>query len=270
MTLKQKRNIFIAGGALVAVLVVGLIILWVTVWSPPSKQDFKDARASVKTIDDSYEKIDDAYRKYYREVRFGLSSDKARETVLAGSADEKKKYVDVMNSHQAALTSFEENKAYKDSEVAAAYDKFVAKDKLYVANSDGFIYPLFTFRSSLNTCDDVFQVAKAGTPTAIAKLHKEASQDCLADLDEVAKSKPGPVATYGKKFAVIVRERQVVFDKTAGGEMSLEDSAKKIREVGSKYGVLDPIGEVTKNAKAINFADELDALKKVLDRKATQ
>lgn len=270
MTPKQKRTLFIAGGVLAAVLATGLIVLWVLVWSPPSQQDFKDARATVKTIDDSYEKIDDAYQKYFREVRLGFASGKTYKVVVAESAEEKKKYVDVMNSHQAAIERFEEGKGYKDPEVATAYDKFIAKDKVYVVNSDGFVYPILAFRSSLNTCDDVFQVAKAGEPTAIAKQHKEASRDCLADLDETAKSKPGPLADYGKKFADIIRERQVVFDKTAKGEMSLEDSAKKIRELSGKYGVLDPLGEVNKNAKAINFADELAALKKVLDRKAAK
>lgn len=267
---KQKRDIFIAGGALAAVLVAGLIILWVTVWAPPSQQDFKDARTTVKTIDDSYEKIDDAYRKYYREVRFGLASDKTREAVIDESAAEKKKYLEVVASHRAELKAFEENRAYKDPDVATAYDKFAAKDKIYIANSEGFVYPLFAFMSSLDTCDDVFQATKAGGPAAIAKQHKEVSKACLADLDEAASTKAGPLATYGKKFAAIVRERQVVFDKTAKGEISYEDSIIKIKELAAQYSALDPIGEVNKNTKALNFADELDALKKVLDRKATQ
>jgi hypothetical protein len=270
MIQKQKRTLFIASGALAAVLVMVLIVLWVTLWAPPSKQDFKDARATVKAIDDSYEKIDDAYRKYFQEVRFGFAAGKTREVVIAESAAEKKTYVDVMNSHQAAITTFEESKVYKDPDVASAYDKFIAKDKLYVANVDGFIYPFVAFRSSLDTCKDVYDVAKAGVPTLIAKQHKEASKDCLADHDEAASSKAGPFADYGKKSAAHVRERQVVFDKTAREEISLEDSIKKLRELATKYGGLDPLGEVNKNAKAINFADELDALKKILDRKAAQ
>lgn len=270
MIRKQKRTLFIAGGVLAAVLAAGLLVLWVTLWAPPSRQDFKDARATLKTIDDSYEKIDDAYQKYYREVRYGIRGGKPRSTVLAESAADKKAYLEAMDNHKAAIEDFEENKAYKDAEVATAYGKFITKDKQFVANSEGFVYPLLPFTSSLYTCEDVFQVASAGFPKAIAKQHKEASNDCLADLDEAAQSKPGPLATYGKKFAAIIRERQSVFDKAASGDMSLEDSSKKIREISGQYGVLDPLGEVQKDAKAVNFADELDALKKLLDRKAAE
>lgn len=267
---KKKRNIFVAGGALAVVLIVGLIILWIVVWAPPSRPDFKDARATVKTIDDSYEKIDDTYQKYFREVRFGFASGKTRQVVIEESAEEKKAYIDTMTNHLAAIKTFEESKAYKDPDVAAAYDKFIAKDKQYVANVDGFIYPILAFISSLDTCKDVYEVAKAGVPTLIAKQHTEASKDCLADHDEAAHSKPGPLADYGKQSAAHVRERQVVFDKTAREEISLEDSVKKLRELAAKYRPRDPLGEVNKNAKAVNFADELDALKKVLDRKAAQ
>lgn len=270
MTPKQQRNIFIAGGALAVLLVVVLITLWLTVWAPPSQQDFKDARATVTTIDESYDKIDDAYQKYFREVRFGFAGGKTRDTVVEESAAEKRAYIEAMSSHKAATKSLAESKAYRDTDVAKAFDVFMAKDKTYVANLDGFVYPILAFRSSLTTCDDVYKVATAGFPKLIASQHKEASKDCLADLDETAKSKPGPLAKYGKKVAELVRERQVAFDKAASGEMSLEDSAKRIKELGNEYGRLDPLGEVNKNAKSLTFAAELDALEKVLDRKAAE
>lgn len=270
MITKQKRTLLIAGGVGAAVIVAALVAMWVLVWAPPSQQDFKDARATVTKIDDSYEKIDDAYQKYFREVRSGFASGKTRDVVVKESAEEKKKYIDTMNSHLASLKKFEESKAYKDPEVASAYDKFIAKDKQYVANVDSFIYPIHAFISSLNTCKDVYEVINAALPVFVAKQHKEASKDCLADHDEAANSKPGPFAEYGKKSAIHVRERQIIFDKTAKEEMSINDSVKKLRELSAKYVGLDPFSEVTKKAKAINFADELAALKKVLERKAAE
>lgn len=270
MTNSSKRTLFIVSSAIVFVAALVLIVLSLTVWTKPSQQDFKDARAMVTTIDDSYEKIGDASQDYYRAVTAGFMAKKSYDSVAADTADTKDKYINAMEGHNVAVSKLEENKSLKDAEVLRVFEAFVAKDRKYTTNSDGFVYPFARFRSSLENCIDVFDVAKEKIPTLIAKRHKEASQDCLIDLDAVAASKPGALATYGKKFAAIVRERQAIFDQTANEKMSLTESGKRINELGEAYGALDPIGEFNKMTKEVNLASELKALGSVLDRKSSQ
>ncbi|MES2876758.1 MAG: hypothetical protein V4678_04805 [Patescibacteria group bacterium] len=271
--LKQmnRKTLMIGGGVLAAavILIVTLVTLSLTVWAQPSKQDFEAAKKAGEKIVTDYPgsvRLNAFFKAAVAEGRAGKTQDE----LVAAVADEKKAVVDTINSRRMIADTMAESRVLRDKETKKSFDTYYAREKSYDAYYLAYVDAFPRYYSSLVTCADIFQLTgKASDDKEFARLHNDASKDCLTDLNVLSKTSITPYANYANEFTRIVTERQKVFDAVAKDPLVAKvDGGAKIKALAADQAKNDPTDAVITFAKDASFDGELDTLIDLLDKKA--
>lgn len=267
--MNRKRLIPVVAGGVVVVL-VALVVLWITVWAPPSKTDFKTAQADAQAISDT--KVSPLISQYISAVTTQSQAGKTYDQFAPGLKNQKSHIEANLAKREASNQKIKSSKVRRDTDVSNAYDTYAAKEQKFQQYAKGYTeaYPLF--RSSFTTCAPIFDVADKAVDFVkdTADVHRKASQPCLKDLRRLAAVKGiDPLAMYGRKFIAIVEMRQKAFDDFKSGKISGEILVQKLKKTGDAVRANQPpIDKLSKLAKSSSFNGELKALIAVLKKKA--
>lgn len=265
----MNRKLLIGGiaGGIVLVAAV-LVVLFTTVWAKPDKSDYKAAQSQLNAISKSVAASNEALGRYSDAALD--AGDKVNDVAKAQqlTASPAAAFSKAIAQTKQDVATLKGMKALHDGEVKKRFEAFDAQAQKMFVYQDGIISSFVLFRQASNACYDIYKVTDtAFTPEAIAKAHKEASTDCLKELDLLAKTTSAPLASYGKSFAAIVRERQTAFDAVASKKLSDEQGGAAIRAANERYKKLDPLGDLKKQRDSFNIQTPYQALKKLIDQR---
>jgi len=255
---QRRTKLIIAGTVTVFIaLIATLTLLYVNIWAAPTKQDFEKAKAAVSDLRTSFDEVSSASTAYTATFSSGSSAKPDSEKTL------KKRYESSVNDLQKSLDEIGDMKALRDQEVRSANSALQKKADAFIGYSNGFV----AMKRSFAECNDILQVTRQ---TNAAKAHREASKDCLATLDALAKSNVTVFAEYARKFAGGVRERQKVFDSYETTNQPTEKSVSDLKKANaSLVGSLD-LEALQKASQDASGARELQKLEQVLSQKIKQ
>ena len=256
--MQRRTKLIIAGAIAVFIaLVATLTLLYVNVWAAPTKQDFEKAKAAVKSLGTTFDEVSSASAAYAATFSSGSSAKPDSEKTL------KNRYESSVKKLAQSLDEIENMKAIRDKEVRSANNALRKKADAFIHYSNGFV----TMKKSFAECNDILQVSRQ---TNVAKAHREASKDCLATLDALAKSKVAVFANYARTFANGVRERQKIFDSYEKTNQPTEKSVSDLKKANATLvGSLD-LEALKKASQDASGARELQKLEQLLSQKITQ
>lgn len=258
-----RRTALIIAASVTALIaaVIAIILLYVNVWSAPTKQDFEQAKSDVSRLETRYNDMATAVQLYSASIK----------DTKAGSEnkDSKTRYDKTVSAVNESFRTIDQSRAVRNDDVRTAYDALVKKQSVIQSYADGLIQ----YRKSFALCIDVFDVTRGQTDAKkIAAAHKKAAADCIPVLKQLKRSKTPYFADYGTNYLGAIQKRQAVFDDYADKKLSESDASTKIAEIARTdlkrvLGSADGLVEANQNA---NAGRELKRLKSVLDQKIKQ
>lgn len=267
----SKKGLIIGlsiGGGVLFALIITLIVLAATVWSGPSKTDYRAAAQTMRSLAGSYNSANTSLKSYASGLMYGYSS-----------ASSKDQFVKAFDKYKEDAQGLEGMKALGDDEVKKAYDAFKAKNEKFVTYVD-------TVTGSLDEMGEVVGKCKASNysssvyagvsnPDEVIKRFDKAISPCKTAL----KNLEGARNQIMKKFASdmsssIVKMRGVLADMVKAAK------ARNISKVYSLQSGLLKEANALRSSSA-NFAqdfrqdteanevkDELNALGRLISEKA--
>lgn len=274
--MNRKKLGITLGAVLLAVLVV-VGALFATVWSKPGVKDFESAQADLQKLRDTSGPINKTYAAYFQAVNEASRKENAsKQQIDAATADKKRELQAQIDIRNTQVKKLAESKVQRDEDIQKAFKSFQDKENKYMAYVAGYsaVYP--TFRSSLITCQDIFEITKQipeGDPEYLKKrvdLNKKETNECLADLKVLSASSFKPVANYATKFTSIANARQKTFEDVYGAKIEPPVGTEQIRKQAEDLKTLDPISAITAAQKEASFDGEIKALEEALKREITE
>jgi hypothetical protein len=264
----NRKQLIGIGAGVVALIAVVVAVLFMTIWSKPAKADYKAAQAQLNTISKSVNTSNQALTKYSDAALAAGDKVNNLDQAQKMTAPQAAAFTKAVAQTKNDVARLKDMKVMHDAAVKERFNLFDAQAQKMFAYQEGIISSFLLFRQASNACYDIYDVASISlTPDAIAKNHREAATDSLKDLDLLAKSDSIPLASYGKSFAAIVRDRQATFDGVASKKLSTEDGSAAIRAANERYKKLDPLGELKKQSTSFNIHTPYVALKKLVDER---
>lgn len=257
---RRTKLIIAASVTLFIALVTALTLLYVNVWSAPSKQDYEQAKASIRTLETQYADLGTSMQLYGSSINIAKPD---------GGKEAKAGYDKAVSAVDASMKKLEASPAQRDEEVNKIYDQLVKKHADVKSYADGYIL----LRASFAKCIDVFSVTRGSSDgKKIAAAHKKAADDCLPLLDQMKNSKTSYFADYARYYASAIRKRQAVFDSYAAKKLSDSEASAKITEIASTdlKKVLGPDDGIAKARANASAYVPLRQLNKILDQKIKQ
>ena len=269
MPTTSKRNALRIAAIIAGIIaVIGVAYaVWAVFLSPPTKQDFAEAKAKTEQIKkySGTTLLREFHFKVVAQARDGASQQK----LVEASNPEKQKTLDALSSRAKLASEVGDSRVLRDEQTKKAYDTYLARENRYAKYIKDYLDAFPAYRSSFVTCIDVFQVTKKTTDDkALADLHADAAKDCLVDLNNLAKSPITPLANYGKEFNRIIVERQKVFDGVENGSLPTAKASATIKKLSEDYSRNDPTEGFNKYGEEALFNGELNSLIDVLKKKA--
>lgn len=257
----RRTRLIIAGSVTIFIaLVVTLVLLYVNVWSAPTRQDFEHAKTDVNTLDMQYDDLSIALRLYSSSINV-VKPD--------GSKDAKTGYTKAVNAVDASFKKLDDTNALRDKDVKSAYGSLVKKrDEIRAYANDSLLY-----KKALVKCVGVFDVMHGSTDAKqIAAAHKKAADSCLPLLDRLKHSSISYFADFASSYAGAIRKRQIVFDAAAAKKISQSEVDSRISEIFNTdlKKVIGHDDEFIKAQQNATAHDALQRLKAVLDKKIKQ
>jgi uncharacterized protein YggL (DUF469 family) len=239
------KNRWIQLGVVIgAGLIVAIVALSLTVWSPPGRKDFKQAQTAVNALDEKFDKVSLAAMAYTSTSKAGPD---------AAAANAKKAYQKSVDGLMTSLKDIGAMKALRESTVRTAYDALRRKIDKFIAYTNGFTNMSLSFEA----CTGVLQVIRDKN---VAKAHRAAAKDCLAQLDKLAKSDVAPIADYAHKYADAVRTRQKIFDSYAKSGIPTNKAINDLKKANAR--LVDSL-DLNALQKARNDSSPLSEYKKL-------
>jgi hypothetical protein len=232
------------GGVIGAGLIVAVVALSLTVWSPPGRKDFQQAQTAVNALDEKFDKVSLAAMAYTSTSKAGPD---------AAAANAKEAYQKSVDRLRTSLKDIGAMKALRESTVRTAYDALRRKTDKFIAYSNGFTDMSLSFEA----CTDVLQVIRDKN---VAKAHRAAAKDCLTQLDKLAKSDVAPIADYAHKYADAVRTRQKIFDSYAKSGIPTNKAINDLKKANAR--LVDSL-DLNALQKARNDSSPLSEYKKL-------
>lgn len=268
--MSKKTKLLLAGGIAGFVLLVGvlLLVLWLTLWMPPSKADFAAAKKTADKIKE-YKALDQL-RTFANTTTIESRVGKSQQQLVDAVSKDRQKVMDLADKRSKAVEELRGSKVVRDAEVKKAFDAYAKAEARYQKYLHDFteVYPVY--RSSLVTCQAIYEIgSKVKNVKELAAAHSTASKNCLVDLGKLEKS-PLPYAAYATKFKALVAERQVVFDAVNKGTLTVPQAAVRLNAIGDKYSSskISPSSAVVKYGNDAILHGELTKLVELLNKNA--
>lgn len=265
--MNRKQLIGIGAGATILFAILA-VVGFMVIWSKPAKADYKAAQTQLSTISKSVNASNQALTKYSEAAL--AAGDQVNDLAQAQkmTTPQGAAFTKALAQTKNDVARLKDMKAMHDSAVKERFDAFDVQAQKMFAYQEGIISSFLLFRQASNACYDIYDVASISlTADAIAKHHRDAAADCLKELDLLANTESIPLASYGKQFAAIVRDRQATFDSVASKKLSTEDGSAAIRAANERYKKLDPIGELKRQSTSFNIHAPYVELKKLVDER---
>lgn len=268
MDSNKKRIAVIAGAALL--VVIAAVAVWYTFFSPPGKTDYQNALKRAEEMSKASGALDDPFVDYSRAVSSEFRTGKTYDQVEKAAADEKTAFSQARDKYVAALETLGEQKAMRNAETKESYDAYVKQNRKYLGYIDTYIanYALYYNSITDSGCAALFDVLDdAGFDGKVGQRHKKASENCVPQLEQLAKSSDKNFANYAKKFLELARERQKNFDALDSGKITGEQAADRNVELSTlsrEVTGLDPLGELLKTRDDSGVTEVYSDLKKTL------
>lgn len=262
------RNILIGVAALMVTAGIGYGV-WLAFFAPPTSADYKTAATNAESI--SEVSALDALESYQAAATTAIQEGKKQDALIADIANKKQATEAALVKRQEYADKIADSRVMRDDEVQKLADTYLSTEKKYAAyvRDDMAAYPYFL--SSLYTCQKTFDIeSKAGTK-GYAEVHKQASVDCLADLNKLTSSPITPFADYATEFKRIIAGRQKIFDDVAADKTTLIDALDDIRAFAEASRKNNPVAGYKQYIKDNSFqGTELKDLYDLLEKKAAQ
>ena len=235
-TAKTKATILSVAGWLAVVVI--LLVLALTVWSPPGKQDFEAARSLTDRTHQSYQVMTEAADRYLKSFTPLYDRGLSPSEVATATTQDRKIFERAYQRHTDDLEKLGSHKALRDDLLSKKFTPYEKHDTSFSTYMKNYLesWPLY-LKATRTTCNDVFSVVKTVEAkdtsskqyfAAFAKAHQAAAKDCLNDLDVLSKSKNGPMSNYAEKFADFVRTRQNTMERTASDELAIASAQQQL------------------------------------------
>ncbi|MFZ1812212.1 MAG: hypothetical protein WAU02_01635 [Candidatus Saccharimonadales bacterium] len=245
-------------GAVVGVVALVGVVLYLTMFSGPSKQDYQQAKTYMEDIHTKYSKLGSEVSNLM-DVSGSSSSTAGPETVQTALMD-----------YQAATMKIKSSKVYRDGDVKKAYDTFMNKNDKFIAFMDQFIDSTDALTTTSNECSrvDTSTLSKS-TPDTMLQYYDESVSGCTDSLKTLAKVPNAQMAAFGASMSTHYADlRAVVADMVTAAKAK---NATGLSSAQSKFGtVLSDIRTTSQKfqtdlGKAMDEIDVKDAANDLID-----
>ena len=259
--MNTKKNtkiiwLIVVGVALLALICAALLYLFV--WSQPTKADFKNAQTGVGALNKSYATLTERSQEYLAKI--GTSLDASSKEALA--------YNRALSEHKEKFDELSSSKVMNNKKVGSAFDSLKKKDTLFVSYTDGYI----VLQRSVQACSGIFRVTiRTSKVNEISSAHRVQAQKCLPELNRLSESDTKLFADFGKTFTSVVNERQKIFDAVSKGSMEPQDASVQIDELSARFKKAADINNELLTARSESSVTyELKALQDALKQQEQQ
>ena len=257
-SMKKGKLAALIGGGVALLALICATLLYLFVWSQPTKADFKNAQTDVKAINKSYATLTERSQEYLAKI--GTSLDASSKEALA--------YNRALSAHKEKVDELSSSKVMNNNKVGSAFDSLKKKDTLFVSYTDGYI----ALQRSVQACSGIFRVTiHTSKINEISSAHRIQAQKCLPELRRLSESDTKVFADFGKTFTSVVNERQKIFDAVSKGSMEPQDASVQIDELSARFKKAADINNELLTARSESSVTyELKALQDALKQQEQQ
>ncbi|HEY1085974.1 MAG TPA: hypothetical protein VGE34_04600 [Candidatus Saccharimonadales bacterium] len=265
----KKTKLLLIGGIAGFILLFGVILLtlWLTLWMPPSKEDFTDAKKTAEKIV-SYEGLKQV-NAFITATNAQSKAGKTGQALIDSVKTEREKALEAVDNRSNLADELSKSKVLRDADVKKLFDVYFPIEDRYGKYITNYVNEYPVYLTSSVSCVKPFNLGAAGkTIKQLAELHETYGKTCLADLAKLEKSPIPAYVKYAKEFKAVINERQKALDGVATGSMTDAAAAKHINTTNARYLTIWPTDEMKKYRKSQTFSGELKKLIEVLGQKA--
>lgn len=266
--MNKKVAFMLAGGITAAILLIGVVILalWLTLWMPPSKEDFAAAKKDAEKIVD-YNGLTQM-NKFTGAVNTQYRAGKSGQALVDATNTERQTALEAVDNRARVAEQLGKSRVLRDVEVKKAYDVYAPVEASFGAYVRNYINEYPKYMTSVVSCTKAFNLSAAGkTYKQLAETHATYKKTCLEDLAILEKSPLDPYRAYAKEFKDVVNERQTVLDGVANKTMATATAVKRLTAANQKYLTIWPHEELKEYRKKQSFSGQLKKLIEILGKK---
>lgn len=267
----KKTKLLLIGGITGGAVVIGavLLVLWLTVWSLPTKEDFVAAKKDAETIA-NHSALSEV-GKFITATNAQYNAGKTGQALVEAGRAERDEAIEIADKRSRLAERLDKSKVLRDAEVKKAYEVYAPIEVRYRAYVHNYTNEYPVYLTSTASCRKTFNLNAAGKSyKQLAKLHATYMKPCLADLAKLETSPIAPYVTYAKEYKDLVDDRQETLVGLANGTMTITAATKRLSAENEKYFTIYPQEEMKKYRKQQVFNGELKKLIKLLEKKAEQ
>jgi hypothetical protein len=243
--------------------------------SAPSP-DYDEAHDAIAKLSDAYNAVaqadvaaQQAAVTYFKSKPTGPLDDPA-------ITQSQQKLTDAFEKRDQLRDGLADLTALEDPDVEKAYDAFIEKAKEQDSFNDSYYTAFPAYRTSLDRCLDVFQVASrtpgTSSPTAYGRMllnrHDVAAKDCVDVLTGLSDSENPLMHAYAADSLTSIQKRRAVLQQLAGGQVSISAATDRFVSTTKEFNRnLDKNTAFTQEMTRVNAREEFIALSQVVDSK---
>lgn len=268
---KSNKNLIIGlvvGGVVLLAIIVTLIVLALTVWSGPSKQDYRDAASAMQKLRTDYTSASSNFSSYASSATYGYDSSSYKE-----------QFNKSFDSYKADVAGLKDLKALKDKDVKKAYDEFVAQNEKFVSFADSVNSSMDQISGVVKDCGsvDTSSISSVKSVDEIVPRYDEAVAPCLSAVKKLETASNTTISTFAKKIEKAYNDMRSVMVQLVAAAKS-KDSTKLSSLESDLYDKVDDIrtassdfaSQFKKEGDQVEVKDQLNALGKLVTDKANK
>ena len=244
--------------------------------STPTKADFKEAQTALTDLKADYQAVYDAGAQvqktsvaYFKSHPKATADDEALTSVTTA-------FDEAIEKRDDAADKVEKLDAFKDPDVAKAYETFSAKAEKGDQFHDSLFAAFPLLEQAFAACGDVFTSTKVeATPSSASDFgrrmlaqYRPAIADCLPVLEKLGTSENANLAAFGAGFTDVVNQRQTLMTQLSTGKLSLPAFNTKYKQAAAKMKTVSANLDFQKLLNSLSPVPEFLAMEKVVAGKA--
>lgn len=251
------------GGGLLLLTLLIITILALTVWSGPSKQEYKDAQKAFDSTKASYNSAASRLKLYVASSGSFLSS------------TTQKNFEQAYGEYKTKADGLKSLKALKDKDLQKKYDEFTAKDAKLRAYVASFTDSMDDFSTASTACDaSKASGLESASPETFVSAYDSAVADCKAVLVKLKQAKNKSVAEYATKVDKLYGDLRAVLVETVDAynakDRARYDAARaKLETVSDSFKSVDsPSTKIQSEISSLSVDPQLSALSDFASQKS--
>lgn len=254
------------GGGVLFLILVTLLILFLTVWSGPSRADYKKAHDAMQEVSTNYNSA--------RSTIISISSGMAYGTVSDSTID---RFNDNFTKYKASVAELKDLKALKDEDVKKTYDAYIAQNEKFTSYVDGLIGSVKAMSAAAEECGSLSSASSALGDDLNTMLSKydELVKECNASVTKLETSKNTAIVQFAKDYNTSMTEMRTALagmidaakaqdmSKVSAAQSKLTTAAGKLSTIGTDFS-----SKMSDQGDEAEVKDELNALGELITDKA--